>query len=633
MEIWVRFHDAAIPPQMRSIRQFAEQEVVLPTGPFEGYRFSAARQPVHGLILDEYDSGRWTRFALTGPAQSGKSLIAFIIVLMYYLFEVKCDVILGIPDGNLAADKWRDDILPVIEKSRYASLLPKRGAGSKGGKSLAVKFGNGRVLRFMTGNSKGIRSKTAMVDINTEIDQMQKALGKSKESDPLRMLEARTNAFGNAARVFNECTVTTEDGRICVEIKNGSNSRVEVECPHCREWVTFEREHFVGWQDAKTIREAEQKARLVCPKCGAMLNEEQRRRAHNKIRLVHGNPEAKTLGVRYNVANNLLMPLSKLAEKEWTAQRMGDDEGERDLRQNHWAIPAETEKVELTVSDWTLIAQRQGIWTKGIVPEDCEFITLAADVGKYLLHWVAIAWRPNATPHVLDYGVVEVYSGQMEEKAAIANALSRLRDEVAIKGWAGQRPRRVFVDAGDWPDVVEPWCTATHAIWPGVFWPCKGFGEKQVSQSGEVAVNGWSAVQRQDGTIAVNLLADRWKSRVYAGIECPTTVPGAMTLFKVDKTQEHLSFGKQLTAEKKVEQTVNGKIRTLWVRVRRANHYLDSIAMAIAAGVTWMQQMGAGGTGGQQGNPGGGPVGGQQQPQDQEQLQSSGWVNEYKDRY
>src|SRR4051812_9443250 len=77
-------------PKLRSRRQFAEQELILPEGPFEGRRFKCARQPFAGLWLDAVDgtlayqpSQRFTRIVTTGPSQSGKTLIATIVPLLY----------------------------------------------------------------------------------------------------------------------------------------------------------------------------------------------------------------------------------------------------------------------------------------------------------------------------------------------------------------------------------------------------------------------------------------------------------------------------------------------------------------------------------------------------------------------
>src|SRR5438309_2289203 len=73
------------PRRLRSMRQFAEQELVLPSGPFAGRRFRCNRQPYSALWFDEVDSGRWSRCVATGPTQSGKTLTCFIVPLLYHL--------------------------------------------------------------------------------------------------------------------------------------------------------------------------------------------------------------------------------------------------------------------------------------------------------------------------------------------------------------------------------------------------------------------------------------------------------------------------------------------------------------------------------------------------------------------
>src|SRR5262245_31051967 len=130
----------------RSMRQFAEEEIVIPEGPFAGRRFRCSRQPYTGLWFDAVDAGLWCRYVATGPTQSGKTLACFIVPLLYHLFELQETVICGVPDMDMAGDKWRQDILPVIERSRYRDLLPKQGGGSRGGRIESITFGNGATL-------------------------------------------------------------------------------------------------------------------------------------------------------------------------------------------------------------------------------------------------------------------------------------------------------------------------------------------------------------------------------------------------------------------------------------------------------------------------------------------------------
>src|SRR6187397_1637772 len=171
------------PRRLRTMREFAEQEIIIPDGPFQGQRFRCRRQPYTGLWFDQIDSGRWSRCVATGPTQSGKTLACFVIPLLYHLFELGETVILGLPDMDMAGDKWREDILPVIERSNYRELLPSTGGGSRGGRVESLQFANGATLKFMSGggSNKSRAGFTSRVVVITETDGMDQAGATSRE--------------------------------------------------------------------------------------------------------------------------------------------------------------------------------------------------------------------------------------------------------------------------------------------------------------------------------------------------------------------------------------------------------------------------------------------------------------------
>ena len=92
------FLTQARPQRRRTMRVFAESEIVIPDGPFAGRRFRCQRQPYTGLWFDAVDSGLWSRCVATGPTQSGKTLSCFVIPMLYHLFELSETVICGLPD-------------------------------------------------------------------------------------------------------------------------------------------------------------------------------------------------------------------------------------------------------------------------------------------------------------------------------------------------------------------------------------------------------------------------------------------------------------------------------------------------------------------------------------------------------
>src|ERR1044071_8097075 len=142
-------------------------------------------------------------------------------------------MICGLPDMDMAADKWVQDIMPAIEQSRFRDLMPSAGGGSRGGRVESLQFANGAALKFMSGggSDKSRAGFTSRVVVITETDGMDTAGGRSRESDKITQLEARTRAYGSRKRIYMECKVSVEWGRTWQEYIKGTRSRIVLPCP------------------------------------------------------------------------------------------------------------------------------------------------------------------------------------------------------------------------------------------------------------------------------------------------------------------------------------------------------------------------------------------------------------------
>lgn len=607
------------PPRLRTMREFAEQEIVIPDGPFEGMRYACDRQPYTALWFEAVQSGRWNRFVATGPTQSGKTLSCFIIPLLYHLFEVGETVICGIPDMDMALDKWREDLLPVIERSRYRHLMPVKGQGSRGGPGEAIQFRHGATLRFMSGGG-GDKSRagfTSRVVVVTETDGMDQPGVSSRESDKITQLEARTRAWGSRKRIYLECTVSTVQGRTWQEYSQGTASRILLPCPHCSQWVSPEREHLQGWQQAESSLAAASKSHFVCPECAASWTEQERILANQRGRLLHSGqslsetgellgeaPGTATLGFRWSGVNNLFLTAGDLATDEWNAIRAADEESaEKALKQFVWCLPVAAGRNAETALEIQAITQRVGSTPQGIVPAGTEHVTAAIDLGKYLAHWVAVAWGPGATGHLIDYGRLEVPCQDLGLEQALLVTLRQFRDLVTT-GWPSLKPgsdseiekfwkpEGVFVDAGYMTDVVYAFCREAK----DPFRPSVGRGTTQRrTQWYNRPTNTGSVVKHIGEGYHLNWLpseqlyltevdADHWKGWVHQRLASPLNQSGSLRLFQAPPS-EHLSLAKHLTAERKIEEFVAGKgLVVRWEAVRRQNHWFDALYNACAAG-------------------------------------------------
>lgn len=605
--------------------EFAEQDVIIPDGPYEGRPYRTSRQPYARLWFGALAMGIWLRNFATGPVQSGKTLSCFVIPIVYHIFELGETVIIGLPDMNMAGDKWKEDILPVIEASpALRRQLPDTGEGSRGGTiKNAVRFKHGPTLKFMTGggSDKKRAGFTSRVVVITETDGMDQAGEASREADPITQLEARTGAFtkrtGARPQLYAECTVSTEDGRTWREYSGGTESRIAVPCAKCDAWVTPEREHLVGWREAQSELQAQELARFVCPECGEAWSEDDRDAMNAESRLVHRGqtitpagevegdpPPVTTLGFRWSAFNNLFKPVADIGLAEWKAARATDeDNAEKEMRQFWWCLPyIPSLDVDAPLSD-EQVKRRADTYPRGQVPEWAKYLGVGVDVGKYLAHYTVLAAGDGGRSHVVEHGRIDVPGAEFDVKVAIGKALDELR-ELCSAGWVQQgsgaprQPDAVLIDSRWETNAVFAWCVQAHrGAAPGTrrrYWPIRGHGTSRQAyrmtayqppprKSLRVRVIGEDyhvekLLAHHVDLICINV--DHWKTWVHKRLMTPTGQPGAMTLY-VGLANEHVTFAKHLTAERQVREWVAGEgWRIKWEMVRRQNHWLDASGYA-----------------------------------------------------
>lgn len=619
---WHAYFSACSAPRVRLMGEFAEAEIRVVKGPCPG-PFRRAHQPYSGLWFALVDSGLWPRRVATGPSQSGKTLCAFVIPILYHLFEVGEDVICLIPQMDMAKDKWLDDLLPSIEASRYKALLPVTGAGSRGGsissQSSVIRFRNGASLKFMTGGGDDKRraGKTCRVLVVTEADGMDESGDASREGDKISQTIKRTAAFGDDAIVYIECTTSIATGFVWRNLKEGTDTRIVVQCRMCYGHITPEREDLHGWQEADNVVEARANAMFVCPLCGAVFSDDDRKRANESARVLHrgqtidaaGNitgdlPPTETLGFRWNAFNNLFVSTGWIGVEEFNASRDPDrDNAERIQLQFVWTQPFVPDIVSTIPLDALAICARYNASPRGSIPPGSLYLAAATDVGQKLNHWVVVAFLEDGSPHIVDYGVITAHAETLGVEIAMMRALLEFH-ALCERGWelpgntgARRSPDRVMVDSGyqgkaNAKIVYE----FIRAVGLGRYWPSKGYGSdtelagnynQPKAEAGDVKVIGEDyhiTLLAEQSLYLVHINADAWKSFTHQRLTTPVGQPGAMTLFHAEK-HGHLEFAKHLTAEEHVREFVDGKgFVEKWKRKQKRNHWFDALAYALMAG-------------------------------------------------
>ena len=474
--------------------------------------------------------------------------------MLYPYLLTPCLNAFGLPDMDMAGDKWNVDILPVFERSRYKDLLPTRGSGSRGARKVdSVQLKNGAMIKIMTGggSDKSRSAFTARVVIFTEVDGMDESSATSRETDKITQMEARTRAYGPRKRIYGECTVSTEAGRTWSEYTGGTNTEIVVKCKRCRKWVVPEREHLVGWQKKENIIAARDAAYFVCPNCGATWDRAariamnrnakalHRGQAVKRNRIVGPIPETDTLGFRWNQFNNLFVQPGDIGADEHKAEVATDSENaEKEMRQFVWALPYDPEREESTPLAAKGIVARMAATPKGMVPSDTEYLTVGVDVHRRWLFYTTIAWRPGASGLIVDYGVEECHFELLGEERGIRAALDSLADDLMAGYQTGsggilRAPDQVWNDSGYATDVVYEFCRERD---PAIFRPAKGYGQsqdmgtkrgylrpKRTGASIRKIGDGYhlAKLAKKRGVLLCEYDADHWKSFLHKRLSTP----------------------------------------------------------------------------------------------------------------
>jgi len=620
LEAGVWWTDQLAPHIPQSIADWAETHIVVPTGPLAGKPYRHSNHPVSRHWFDALDSRQWQRYAISGPGQCGKSLMGFVIPVLYTLFELGETVFVGIPDMKLANDKWGVDFLPVIQSS-FSKMMPTHGEGSRGGAvKSAVTFTNSSRFKFLSAGTE-VAGPTTRNLVMTEVDKYDTAGEVSREADPVTQMEARTNAWRDfGRRIILECTVSIGTGRIWQEITKGTDSRLAHQCPHCQRFQTWERENLRGWEAAKDIFEAGEAAYWLCPACDEHISDAQRREMWSTGVLYHRDqridnagkvsgpvPRTDTFGFRWSAFCSPFKSTATLGGQEWRASKaQAKDAVEREMRQFFWCLPYDPPEVELTPLDVEELRQRVVQLKKGEVPADCVAIVVGIDTGKRRLHWTAQAVRPDGSRVIIDYGEQPANADKLGTHRALIEALTKLKAYFDA-GWRTHEgkqwtPSQVWIDSGysEHRSGVYAFCQAANkGIKVGSEWyrPMKGHGEGQKfntrytaprSLGKEVLYVGrefhftWRHAEQ---VLLVHVNSDRWKSELHQRLAMPASEPGSLTLYDAASDVEHDEISDHFVAEVQKEQFIPGRgMAVVWERVNRENHYLDAAYAALAAG-------------------------------------------------
>lgn len=610
----------------RTFRQWVESELIIPDGPHKGERFRIERQPAIGLWIDAVDDPQWQDMVFTAVTQYGKSLFGYVSPTLYHACELGQSLGFCVPFADMADNKWQADVRPVMESSpNLRRMLPTRGSGSGGGKVRdMIQLANGAILKIFSAGADdtgkaGFTTPTLAI---TEAAGFSQAGGTSVEADPLRQVRGRQRSYKrHKRRTYIEGTLTVA-GELPWSLRDASTRSVIVSpCPHCRDYIAPDREHFVGWQNARSEIVAANKAHWICPKCERPISEDQRFRSLAHAVLLHAGqtidrrgkvtgpqPESTRLWYHAKPWVNCLLGAADIATDEWLAAQIPEDTPERELSDKElsqfvwsriYTPPRHDEEIEITRDG---VAARRTEIARGQLPPDTQLVATGIDLGDRTGWYLSLAARADGRLFVPDYGSFDVPSDRVHPTAAIRAALhdqlEYLRAGYPIIGGGAMRSQAIWIDSGHREEATWQFTREAQDRQRLTQWimAARGRGESQMDS------RKYTCPTKRGGTVRkiaddrtwyiqwmpaprvfeIHWDADRYKWYAQHAMSIDVDQPGSISLF-AGPEKIHRTLSRHLCNERLIHEVVPGKgERRRWYR-SGANHLLDCLAAAYAA--------------------------------------------------
>lgn len=279
------------------------------------------------------------------------------------------------------------------------------------------------------------------------------------------------------------------------------------------------------------------------------------------------------------------------------------DKGMASFLTEHQNDPPEDEGVSESGITVRMVQSQVSGHEQGVVPEGCTILSHGVDVGKYWLHWVVRAFKPDGTGYTIDYGRQNVYDTKQGSEEGLDRAIRRevirriaeFRDQPYAKQF---RESITLVDSGYRTEAVYLACLESGL---GVM-PIKGIGHSAgVAEKGRFNDVMRRTADKQpvcDGVFFSTLRfpdmpafklvcasADQFKAWEHDRWQTAQDKPGCMFLYgekastpgqmSVDQ-RAHGHYAHHICAEVEVEDLVKGGIVRRWQTKTKENHWLDA---------------------------------------------------------
>ena len=392
------------PPDM-TVSEWADTYRMLsPESSAEPGRWRTDRAPYQKEIMDALADDRCYKVVVMSSAQVGKSEV-ILNSIGYYIDYDPAPMMYLLPTDSMAATFSKDRVSPMIRDTPTLKRKVNDSKSRDSGNTIFHKKFEGGHLTFIGANAPSqLASRPIRILFADEVDRFPDSAG--AEGDPLTLAVKRTTTFWNRKIIVVSTPTIKGASKIEKEYEASSMEHLNVACPRCGGYQTYEWEQLkfdhVSGTDEFTL------LGYQCRHCGVIEREVLWKK--QPIKWIAEHPERKD--VRGFHLNELASPWKhwdEIVEDFLEAKR----QGKATLQAWHNTSLGLTweDDGDLDIKD-ILLKRRE--FYNCMVPKDVLVLTCGVDVQDNRLEYEIVGWTVDKSSFGIKYGVLYGDPGKAE---------------------------------------------------------------------------------------------------------------------------------------------------------------------------------------------------------------------------
>lgn len=559
------------PPPTLTVSQFADQEIILTTGPLAGSHWRTDFAPFQRGILDAVHEPGVETIVVMGSSQWGKTSCA-IAICAYFMAHEPCPILIVEPTVDpMARDFAKNRLEPIIDASpTLRDCVSKKRARDASNTVLAKTFRGGSLSIGGANSAASLAARSIRLLILDEIDRYPPEL--PGEGATLAVAIKRTTTYRRRRRIVMLSSPTLKGAPIDSWFQRGDQRYYHVPCPICGTM------HRLQWANVRYVNRDPSTARLVCPSCGGEFGDAERVAILGSGEWVASHPERTDPTIVSFHLSELYSPMSSLVEivRGFLRAMAALERGDRS-ELHAWTNTTLGEPIDLDDGEGAdsnaLLLRREPREAGVDVPAGACCLTMGVDTQDDRLEALVLAWGPGEECWIVDRHTLPGDTTQRHPWEML--------DELLDRRYAHASGRELMIhaacidSAGHRTDLVYDYCARKAAR--RVYAIIGRDGQRPLVSSPSPKAWGKSARKVPLYTVGVDTGKSLWTSR----LSLVEPGPGYVHLPHADWSDEELVL--QLTAERLVTKWERGLPTQVWKKIRARNEALDMAVYGLAA--------------------------------------------------